>query len=450
MYGSGFVPSGYVQPGTSFMHPQMMAGCSAPVAHGFGQQMMHGLQQPMPMPMPALHDVQPGRAADDGDRASRQRGSSRREPPRTRRGPLTRHASGGSGPRSRSRSPNDRRALPRFKDDHQGVSSSFRSLGLAHMVGLKRCMPKSFRASMIAACDPVLFPMYKLAALESQDVDFMNWIVTGCSPATRPVDFQVQTKRDLRQAARDAYDLKQSTQPGRLRMLGEEWDNLASCAMRLGYREEWLEPVTYSQWQVHQSRASSGLHDHAVPMARTAARLPSPPASQRRGPAAMRALSFEDSQSQEPATEHRPRMPPSVSSGSPPPRRQLHLEGRRPLERPARSQPPVAPPRSQFAALEDGPVRSRSQEHRRRESPPRASEPPPAPVSQQRPAALPRQPVSWTLPEMSLPAPRRQRPAAEGPDLFGLEDEVDDQRPSYMDRIRAMRRPEAPRASADS
>ena len=80
----------------------------------------------------------------------------------------------------------------------------------------------SFRASMIASCDPILFPMYLLAALSRQDTDFLNFMVTGCSPATRPVDFQVNSKRDLRLAGWDAYELKQSTQPGRLRSLGEE------------------------------------------------------------------------------------------------------------------------------------------------------------------------------------------------------------------------------------
>ena len=206
---------GMMMPMQQGMMPMQQGQMMMPMQQGQMMPMQQGMMMPMQRGQMMMPMQQGQMTRDDAEQLS--------PTPRSQTGSrvrgrgqggggirrLGRTHSGGSGPGQsprRSRSP--RSGMPRFKDDHHGVSSSFKSLGLEHVFGKKRVMPKSFRASMIACCDPVLFPMYRLAALCSQDTDFLNFIVTGCSPGTRPVDFQVETKRQLRGAARDAYRLK--------------------------------------------------------------------------------------------------------------------------------------------------------------------------------------------------------------------------------------------------
>ena len=417
-----------------------------------------GMQQGMMMPQMQQGMMMPGEPAstprEPGDR-SRTRGRTPKRGAAASGRRLGRNASAGSAAsggngRARSRSP---RGLPRFKDDHHGVSSSFKSLGLEHINGKKRVMPKSFRASMIAACDPVLFPMYRLAALSSQDTDFLNYLVTGCSPATRPVDFQVSCKRDLRMAARDAYELKQSTQPGRLRALGEEWDNIASLAMRLGYHPEWLETHTYRQWAAHQQqaqRSSFASGSHQTPEQFAASMNAEPPPQRRAQPAlADGAAAVDGFGSQTAMQPPRPRQPVPQQS------RQVPAQGlvnRRPLERhrppPQPEQHVKAPPAlvdaesprgtpPRHAARERGPTPPR--QTRGSQTPPRhapAREPLPSVPAQAPP--LPNAPVSWSLPQMRLPGPSPRanaRRAAADQDLSGSVLEQ-----SYMQRMRAMRR----------
>ena len=144
-----------------------------------GQHMMmpqQGMMPPQGMMMPSqgmmMMPQQSDAQCDTPSRSSRgsARAGSRPAAAGTRK--LGRQASAGSGGRSPSGRLRSPRGMPRFKDDHHGVSSSFKSLGLEHVHGKKRVMPKSFRASMIVCCDPVLFPMYRLAALGSQDTYF--------------------------------------------------------------------------------------------------------------------------------------------------------------------------------------------------------------------------------------------------------------------------------------
>ena len=449
--GYGSFPGGMIMPGGfsggGMQMPQMQQGMMLP----------GGMQPGMIIPQMQQGMMMPGEPTSTGplrEPGERSRTRGRVTPKRGATGPsgrrLGRNASAGSAAsgngHGRSRSP---RGAPRFKDDHHGVSSSFKSLGLEHINGKKRVMPKSFRASMIASCDPVLFPMYRLAALSSQDTDFLNYLVTGCSPATRPVDFQVSCKRDLRMAARDAYELKQSTQPGRLRALGEEWDNIASLAMRLGYRPEWLEQHTYRQWQaVQQQSARSGSFTSQQSPDQFAAAMQEPP--RRRAQPALADGAVDSFGSQTAMQPPPPRQPVPQQSRQvpahglvnrrplerhrPPPQPEQHFKARPAL---VDASPSATPPRQ--AARERGP--SPPRQSRGSQTPPRQSaarEPLPSVAAQAPP--LPSTPVSWSLPQMRLPGPSpranaQQAAADQDPFLPGAEVEQ-----SYMQRIRSMRR----------
>ena len=102
--------------------------------------------------------------------------------------PQTAAAAAGAGRgRSSVRAPRRRGSFPgsgdmspvlEFKDDNQGISSSFRILGMVHESGPKRAMGKAFRCSLIASCDHVCFPMVRLCQLEEDEVDELLYVLT--------------------------------------------------------------------------------------------------------------------------------------------------------------------------------------------------------------------------------------------------------------------------------
>ena len=49
-------------------------------------------------------------------------------------------------------------------------------------VGPDRATPKRFRASLVASCDPHVFPMYQLVMLEEEQTDLMLYVVTSMRP----------------------------------------------------------------------------------------------------------------------------------------------------------------------------------------------------------------------------------------------------------------------------
>ena len=143
---------------------------------------------------------------------------------------LKRESSRSHAARSRSRS---RTPLRERKDDSHAISSSFRALGVPHLVGQKRCMPKTFRATLSNSADEKRFPMMRLCQLEEEQVDMMNWITCGLSPQVRPSTFGCSSKREMRLEARAQAEQRIVAQPGRWNLLSEDWDNIESVAMKL-------------------------------------------------------------------------------------------------------------------------------------------------------------------------------------------------------------------------
>ena len=140
------------------------------------------------------------------------------------------------------------RSPPRFKDDSHGISSSFKTLGLHHVNGPKRCMSQLFRCSLINCADPRRWPMMRLAQMEEEAIDMMLWIVCGIAPHTKPSHFGCDCKAAVRRQSKEQSDSRRASQPGRLNLLSEDWDNVPAVAMKLGDREEWLLPSTFAAW----------------------------------------------------------------------------------------------------------------------------------------------------------------------------------------------------------
>ena len=161
----GMPPVGYPQPGMMpGMPPMGYADASSAAGHNmrFQDIPIQGVSDPRTPRTP------PGRS-----------GAQRRA--------LKRHVSA-RGESSEDRSP------PRFKDDSHGISSSFKTLGLYHVNGPKRCMSKLFRCSLINCADPRRWPMMRLAQMEEEAIDMMMWIVCGIAPHTKPSHFGCDCK----------------------------------------------------------------------------------------------------------------------------------------------------------------------------------------------------------------------------------------------------------------
>ena len=84
--------------------------------------------------------------------------------------------------------------------------------------------------------------------MEEEAIDMMMWIVCGIAPHTKPSNFGCDCKAAVRRQAKEQSDSRRASQPGRLNLLSEDWDNVPAVAMKLGYREEWLQPSTFAAW----------------------------------------------------------------------------------------------------------------------------------------------------------------------------------------------------------
>lgn len=78
------------------------------------------------------------------------------------------------------------------------------------------------------------------------------YAVTGVSPLTKPTDFGVVTKGEMRRPVAEQYRARMRRNPSRLNMLSEEFDNLGLTAMHLGYSPQWLTPELTKVWESRQ------------------------------------------------------------------------------------------------------------------------------------------------------------------------------------------------------
>ena len=75
---------------------------------------------------------------------------------------------------SRSRSPVSHGGAVEMDDDDKKISTSYRSLGLPHIVGPRNCPPKRFRQSLINSCDPDVWGMIRLSGLGEEYCEVTN------------------------------------------------------------------------------------------------------------------------------------------------------------------------------------------------------------------------------------------------------------------------------------
>ena len=310
------------------MPPGMPAMPGMPAQPQWPQQMsMPGVPQMMPgMPqMQALimaatqmaqHGAMPPASSGGGSPMTHTPASTRPSSRSSSRGPrfLDRHDS--HPERSDSGSP-----LKAQKDDKQGVSTSFRRLGLSWHND-NRHTPIAFRISLINACDPRKFTSITLNNLDDEAVDMLLYVVAGVAPNVRPANFNVSSKREVRLAVRDQYRTRMRSQPGRLNQLSEEFDNVGGIAMKLGYKEQWLSPETAHAFNAHRAARAAAVGAMGGVQASRAPRMDSPDAAPSRRSS--------NSMLQDVLREQRPAAPTPRSSG---------LRDRRPLERRAPLQP---------------------------------------------------------------------------------------------------------------
>ena len=150
--------------------------------------------------------------------------------------------------------------IPTFPDDDTKLSTAYKTVGALHMSGKTRCLPRKFRASVINCCNPDLWSMVLLSQLDEEDLDFLFYCVTLISPLTPPREIGADTKGACRRSIAVQYRAKHKRNPSRLACLSEELDNVAACAMKMGYNPTWLSPVRLGQWQANQ-RVRAHLSD---------------------------------------------------------------------------------------------------------------------------------------------------------------------------------------------
>ena len=182
--------------------------------------------------------------------------------------------------RSRSRSPRATRfpPIPSFPDDDGRLSTAYRSVGCVHVHGVKRAFPKKLRISIIAACNNELYPQVLLSQLSEEQIDLLLYCVTGISPLTKPQDFGVRTKGEMRRVVADQHRAATRRNPSRLSQLSSEFDNVATVAMKIGYSPEWLSPEYRQAWELRIQSGSASLES----------RLPAAPAESPTVPAVVR------------------------------------------------------------------------------------------------------------------------------------------------------------------
>ena len=136
------------------------------------------------------------------------------------------------------------------------MSTSFKTLGLNWQPNA-RCCPKTFRCSLISACDRKRYQILTLMNLEEEAVDMLLFVLTGVAPNVRPSNFGCTNKRQMRKRVRELYRSKMKSQPGRLRILSEEYDNVGSVALKMGYKQDWLSDETLEAFQVMAAHRGS-------------------------------------------------------------------------------------------------------------------------------------------------------------------------------------------------
>ena len=171
--------AGYPQqmmPGMTPMVPGMQ-----PMAQGMQQgyampPMMPGMAPSFPMPgglMPAMSAV--AQASGDHEFAS----------PKRRRRQIPEKDQDGEYPNTKNGPALGLPPPPRFHDDAQKLSTSYKALGLAHVHKKERVTTSAFRASLIVAANSELWPQFTLSQLSSEYIDMLLFLVTGVLPSIR-------------------------------------------------------------------------------------------------------------------------------------------------------------------------------------------------------------------------------------------------------------------------
>ena len=212
--------------------PPMQPGMPAPGGWPGGPQM-----QPPPPPHPSTGFEHPAPAALEQAAPATPKALN----------PTARHHAAGRAPQD---------------DDHQKLSTSFRSLGCAWKHPVNRVTPRKFRQSLLAACCPIDWSAGRTSQFTEDQIDMVLFALAGINPNTGTQDFGSKTKGDLRDQVYQQHRRVMRQNPQRVQMLAENLENLMPLVLRLGYPVDAFSPHLYQQYQ------------QTVPSALTAPQVP--------------------------------------------------------------------------------------------------------------------------------------------------------------------------------
>ena len=210
----------------------------APMAPGMqpmAQGMPQGYAMPTMMPgmQPMAHGMPQGYAMSGGAQGS---GDHHEQPsPKRRKRQATQEEQEGEYPNTRNGPALGLPPPPKFHDDLQKLSTSYKALGLAHVHKKERVTTSAFRASLIVAANSELWPQFTLSQLSSEYIDLLLFLVTGVLPSTRTAELGCQTKGKARMMSRRQYEFRLSKGKGKLTEIADDFSNLPQLCLREGY-----------------------------------------------------------------------------------------------------------------------------------------------------------------------------------------------------------------------
>ena len=170
-------------------------------------------------------------------------------PPRGRASPRHRETSRSPSPQRRrlNRNPSNGSAggdggRRREPDDGKKLSNKYKFLGMLWRHGEDKITPKSFRVSLIIACDDERFQKVPLMLLQDEQVDLLIFVLGGIPPDMKVIDFGTSVRGEIRSLFRRTHKALLRQTPSRLDGMSASYDNLATVALRAGLPVEKLSP----------------------------------------------------------------------------------------------------------------------------------------------------------------------------------------------------------------
>ena len=149
---------------------------------------------------------------------------------------------------------------PTFPDDQSKLSTAYKSLGQAHVVGKTKCSSTRYRASLICACNCDEWPMLRLACLESEQLDWLLYFVSRVRPDIKTASFASTFKRQSRAGVRRQHAHLLLKNDRVCDGLMDGFENLLMMTVQVGYPVKLLSPQAAQEVaRYHMSQVPGGV-----------------------------------------------------------------------------------------------------------------------------------------------------------------------------------------------